>query len=299
MPFLSPILLPLREVGKRKGTFPVVPRSAHLKHQNTKSARHASASTSSFGLDEDDFKTVIYNHKGLALDKDAEDLEGFMGLEEETTIHVRMAIDIDVEVDTAAEVFSESRFNPSGNTGITLSNEWDDPTNGTPITDIADGIVKFVTQNGVKPNALVITYYTWVMGLSRNNQVRAALTESYGRIKDNIIPLELLAAVLSVPRIIVADGDLVKQTANENATPSYSSIWSDEYALLTRIAPEAGTMSTGPVLGYTMGLDKGRSLQLKSWRQNDPFGTNIFAEREIQLKFMDNAPGYLFKNVKS
>ncbi len=297
--FLASVLLPERSVNKRKGSFPVVPRAAHLKHQNTEAARHAEASVSAFGLDEDDFKVTSFRHKSLVLRKDAEDLEGFMGLEEEATLHTRMAIDIDIERRVASGVFSETRFTPSGNTGVTLSNEWDDPTNGTPVTDIADGIVKFVAQNGVMPNALVITFYTWVMGLSRNNQVRGALTDMYGAVKDAIIPLDRLAVVLGVARIIIADGDLVYNTANENAAPSYSNIYSDEYALLTRIAPSGGTMSQGPVLGYTMALDGGRSLEITSWNQNDPAGTWVHSERQIQLKFMDNAPGYLFKNVKS
>jgi hypothetical protein len=298
-PFLAQTILPPLPKRKRKGEYLVVQREAHLARRNTKRARDAETSTSQYGLDEATFKLIEYSHKHFVNRKDAEDIDDLLNLEEEGVLHCRAAIDIDFEIDVATDVFSETRFTPSGNTGVTLSNEWDDATLGTPVSDIALGMYKFANQHGAMANALIITWHTWTMGLSRSDEVRAALTDMYGRVKDNFIPLDMLAGVLSVPRIIVAMPDLVYNSAAPNAAASYTPIWNEEYALLTRIAPPGSRNLNGPYLGRTHELDEGRSLMIESWEQNDPKGTWVRAERNQEAHFFADAPGYLIKNVKS
>lgn len=294
--FLARILFPEKTVRRRRGDYLRIPRAAYMQKHNTKRARGAGTSQSSFAFDEDNFSLVEYGHMAFVPRGDQQDLEGFIDAQEEATVYCRRVVDVDTEYDVASELINETNYPASGSTGVTLSNTWDS-SNGTPVDDIAAGHVKFAELHGVMANTLVVPWEGWVKGLSRNAQVRGAMTENFGPVKPGLVPASRLQEILNVQNILVAAPDLVYNSANPNQAPSYTPIWNRDYAFLTRIA--TGDFTDGPYLGRLLVLADGGSLRITSAAQFDPEGTWVRAEYDQEIKRMPDAPGYLIKNILS
>lgn len=143
-------------------------------------------------------------------------------------------------------------FNATTWTGASLTtaitHEWDDATNCVPVTDVEAAVRKVYDGSGLWPNALVINRK--VFRNLRNSAQIIDRIESAGAgdaTKPSDITEAMLAAVFDLDFVIVAGSS--KNTAKEGQAASPSQIWSDEYAMVCKVAT-TGDMRE-PCIGRT------------------------------------------------
>lgn len=291
--FIARELFPSFEVFKRAGSIKTIPREAYLALINTKRTAGSATSTSSWSIEEDDYKLVEYAHLGSFDELDVADYDETIDLEEQETIRCRRIIETDLERDAAAIAFSSSVFPLSGTTGITLSNPWSGAS-GTPLDDIANGIGKIEDATGISPNTLVITRKGYrTLGLHAD--VRASITDTFGAIKPGLVPVDQLAQILGIDHLLVAGPGASYNSANPGATPVVSSLWNTDRALLTRIA--SGRLRDQPHLGRLFSRANDAGLTIKSWVQDEPPLHFVRCREDMVLKTHPTPPGFLIDNI--
>jgi hypothetical protein len=145
----------------------------------------------------------------------------------------------------ADAVFNATTF-ASYTTGIT--NEWDDAANAVPVTDVEAAVQAVYDQSGLWANALVINRK--VFRNLRNCESVIDRINSAGAgnpSKPADVTTSMLAAVFDLPYILVAGAS--KNGAKEGQAASVSQIWSDEYAMVCRIATSENMRE--PCIGRT------------------------------------------------
>lgn len=147
----------------------------------------------------------------------------------------------------AGLVFNPTTWNGAAlTTGIT--HEWDDPVNATPIVNVEAARLKVYEGSGLWANALVINKK--VFHNLRNceeiiERINSAGAGSASKASD--ITPEMLAAVFDLQFVLVGAGS--KNGATEGQTAAPTQIWSDEYAMVCRVAT-TGDMRE-PCIGRT------------------------------------------------
>lgn len=143
-------------------------------------------------------------------------------------------------------------FNPSTWTGASLTtsvtNEWDDAGNCTPITDVEAAVKKVYENSGLWANALVINRQVF-RNLRNSEQIidRIASSGAGSPTKAADITVEMLKAVFDLEHIIVAGASKNSAAEGQSATPAQ--IWSGEYAMVCRVSNSADMRD--PCIGRT------------------------------------------------
>lgn len=143
-------------------------------------------------------------------------------------------------------------FNPSTWTGASLTtsvtNEWDDAENCTPITDVEAAVKKVYENSGLWANALVINRQVF-RNLRNSEQIidRIASSGAGSPTKAADITVEMLKAVFDLEHIIVAGASKNSAAEGQSATPAQ--IWSGEYAMVCRVSNSADMRD--PCIGRT------------------------------------------------
>jgi len=193
-------------------------------------------------------------------------------------------------------------FNTTTWTGASLTtgvtNEWDDASNATPVDDVEAAVHKVYDNSGLWPNALIINRKVF-RNLRQCDQIRdrieSAGAGSASRASD--ITVEQLAAVFDLDKIIVAGGS--KNTANRGASASISQIWSDEYAMVCRVADSASDFRE-PCIGRTFHwADDGSqpSGRVESYRNEMKRSDVIRVRHQTDEKVLIPEAGHLLSNI--
>jgi hypothetical protein len=238
--------------------------------------------TEEFGLEEpiDDRQARILRYHGLDPDQIAAD---------RSTASAMRAL----ETSIAANV-QDATTHSSKTTAVT--NEWDDATNATPITDVKGAIERFEARNaGLKPNKLVMN-----LKQARNalltDQVRGVIgyRPSEGLAQEQLMGNALmlarfesiLAMVLGVPEVVIADG--FSNSKLPGVAGSYARIWSDEYVSLVHAAQggqDLRQIGYGRVMAWTGdGGGTGQTISVEDYYQPNIRSRVIRARFDLQIK---------------
>jgi hypothetical protein len=144
----------------------------------------------------------------------------------------------------AAALFNAATWTPTA-----ITNEWDDLANAAPIDDVEASVRRIYAKCGLWPNALILNRS--VFRNLRNCEQIIERINSQGA-GDRTLPKDITAAMLAtvfdLDEVIVAGAP--KNTANEAKSVTIAPIWSNEYAMLARIA-RTGDLRE-PCLGRTI-----------------------------------------------
>jgi len=124
-------------------------------------------------------------------------------------------------------------FNATNFTANAITNEWDDASNAVPIDDVNTGKLSVRNACGMLPNALIIAYSTY-LNLKRCDQIVDLLKYTFPGIDINRMTSAQLAAVMDVERVLV--GGAIYDAAKKGQDASITDLWSNEYAMLTRVS---------------------------------------------------------------
>lgn len=180
----------------------------------------------------------------------------------------------------------------SGPTGTQFL-RWDED-GSTPIVDLRGGIVTQGESTGYRPNVLVLGAHVWSA-----LQDHADFLDRIKYTERGVISTDLLASVLNLDRVVVAEG--IEDTAEEGATASYSYLLGKN-ALLAYAAPSAGLMQ--PSAGYTFSwqglLGAGaQGNRIKQFRMEHLESDRIEGEMAFDMKVVSSALGSFFLDAVS
>jgi hypothetical protein len=130
-------------------------------------------------------------------------------------------------------------FNATTWTGASLTtaitNEWDDHSNAVPVTDVNAAKQAVFDGSGLWPNCAIMNRKVFENArLCTQVQNIISASGAGDRITPNRITEQMLADALGVDFVLV--GGAPKNTAAEGQAASISSVWSDEYVMVARVA---------------------------------------------------------------
>lgn len=303
-------LMPLAVMEREAGTYPKV-ELAHLvpkitldmmrRQQDGTYPRSTwvygsdNFTTEEYGLEEsiDDRQSRILRYHGL----DAEQIAA-----DRSTASAMRAI----ETGIAAVVQDTTTYTAVTNP---VTNEWDDATNATPISDVKSGCERFEARNaGLKPNKLVMN-----LKQARNalltDQVRGVIgyrpTEGLAQeqLLGNALMLarleSILAMVLGVPEVVIADG--FSNSKLPGVAGSYSRIFSDETVSLLHVGQggqDLRQIGFGRVMAWTGdGGGTGQTVSVEDYYSPEKRSRVIRARFDLQLKVVHDDLIEILSNI--
>ena len=159
---------------------------------------------------------------------------------------------MDVVLRNQEQRVANAVFNASTWTGAALTtgitHEWDDAVNCVPVTDVEAAVRKVYDGSGLWPNALVINRKVF-RNLRNSAQIIDRInSEGAGNAsKPSDITEQMLASVFDLDFIIVAGSS--RNSAKEGQAPTPAQIWSDEYAMVCKVATSSDMRE--PCIGRT------------------------------------------------
>jgi hypothetical protein len=227
--FISHRLFPVLDVGKQSGTFGKIKLSSLLQNRESSRGIGANYNRGNWQFDDASYATKEQGVEEPLDDREKEMYRDYFDAAVICTMRAQRVILENQEKRVAAKVFNESTYSPTN-----ITNEWDDYPNATPITDVESKVQAIWAASGLWPNAMVINRKVF-RNLRNCAQIIDRLKyQGFVDVRAENINEQALAAVFDIPMLMVAGG--TKNIANEGADPSISSIWSDEYAWIGRVA---------------------------------------------------------------
>jgi hypothetical protein len=175
------------------------------------------------------FTCVEHRVKGLVLERDARDFDKAMAdLDQETAMQNMDALMIEMEADAVTLATTSGNYPSALVTTLTNSTDrWSD-AGGDPLENVRASSQAVFEKCGKYPNKLFLSR----QGL----EVLKLAPGIVDRVKytSPTVAMELIAALFGLDEIVVASA--IKNTANEGAADSLSSIWPDS-AVLAYVNP--------------------------------------------------------------
>lgn len=167
-----------------------------------------------------------------------------------------------------------------------LTNEWDDYSNATPIDDVGDAIVSFRSQCGMLPDAMTVAYSTF-QDLKRCSQIMDRIKYTYPGVQIADMTPQLVAQCLGINELLV--GGAVYDSAGENIATSIADIWSNEYACLVKLPSRPDDLEE-PCVGHTFlwTEDSPSAPVIETYRDETIRSEIVRARMQIDVKFLQS-----------
>jgi hypothetical protein len=307
MGFIGLEIMPIFRTGLSSASYPVIPKEALLSVPDTARAPRGRYNRGDWDYERGYFTTsehgweepVDDSERALIEQEGSEGIGDFIATKRAWNHIMRSQ-----EKRIAAKLFNASNF-----TAHSVSDEWDDATNATPITDVNDGRSAFRLQCGMLPDALVISWNTF-QDLKECDQIVNRLKYTFPGIDINKMTSDQLAAVFDVPRVLI--GGSIYNSNGKGLDASVSDIWDDEYAALVKISASPDITDPGVGRTFLWTEDSPQNPIVEQYRE-DNSRSDIFRVRhntdEAFLQSKDDsgtvksniaaACVYLFDNITS
>ena len=228
--FVSNRVFPVVEVAKQSGNYGKIPIEQLLQNRDTKRAPGSGYSRGNFTFDDASYACNEHGAEEPVDDREASMYRDYFDAEVIASQRAYSAVLRNAEQRVADALFNTTTFTPT-----TVTNEWDDSTNATPLTDVETAVQAIYDASGLWANALIINQK--VFRNLRNcdqiiDRINSAGAGSPSKASD--VTVAMLAEVFALDNIIVAGSS--KNTANEGQSASVSQIWSGEYAMVCKVA---------------------------------------------------------------
>lgn len=273
-------VFPVLEVEEQGGSFPKLKLEAMLKVVDT-----ARASGGAYKFAEYDFTDDTYATKEngitVPIDRRNKNIYSKFGADLAAGNFARNIVMTNHEMRVAAKVFDPVTFTPTS-----VTNEWSDFENATPITDVENAVQRSYAK-GVLANALIVSWKVF-RNLRHVAQVIDRITaDGAGQsAKPDDITAQMLATVFSLDYVLV--GAAQYNAAKEGQSASLQPIWSNEYAAVARVAPPGGSFED-PCIGRTFhwgGDGSSISGTIETWYDEEIRGDRLRYRMETQEKLM-------------
>lgn len=301
--FVGLKLMPIFATQEQSANYPVMPKEVMLHLAKTGRAMRSRYNRSDWEWEEGFYAT---KENGWEEAVDDRELKLYASKFDAEAVASRRASKIVLRAQEKR--VADLAFNATNFTAHAVTNEWDDAANAAPIDDVATGLEAVIKASGMKPNALTIARTTW-RNLKRCAQIIDQIKYTFPGADINSMSTAQMAHILDIDEIIVAGS--VYNAAKKGQDASVTDLWSNEYALLTRIAG-ANDDLTEPCFGRTFLWtdDSPTNEVVESYRDEGVRGDVVRVRHdthEALIRSIDNngavksnisaAVSYLFSNI--
>lgn len=293
--FIADRVLPVVEVQRYAGNFGKIPIEQLLKNPDVKRAPGSGYNRGEYTFQPATFACQEYGHEEPVDDRQAQMYADYFDAEMIGAMRARAIIMRAAEARAAALIFNATTWTGSDlTTGIT--HEWDDPTNATPINDVEAAAQKVWDGSGLWPNALIVNRKVF-RNLRLVNQIIDKLKyQNYQNVNPSEINPAAMAQVFDLDMVLVAGAPY--DSAKEGQSASISHHWSDEYAMICRVATTPDPRE--PCIGRTFhwGAD-GSTIggTFESYREDNKRSTIIRLRHDVDELVLYTQAGHLLSNV--
>lgn len=297
--FIGANVLRPRVVSKNAADVGKIPLKQLLQSRSTKRSSGATYARDEFTFDKFSYAVSEYGKEEPLDDGQLAMYGDIIDAERISSDRAEDAVLNEYERDVASTVYNTTTWTGAALT-TAITNEWDDAANATPVADVNAAKAKVEEGCGMTPNALVINRKVY------RNLINT--DEIVDRVKhtaraDQQTLYNAIADVLDLKYIFVAGG--FKNTANEGQAAALSRIWSDEYAMVCRVAESDDPRES--CIGRTFIWDgdgpgapgDGGKLAviMEEYREEKVRGTVYRARNNRDIVVMYAQAGHLLSNV--
>jgi hypothetical protein len=291
--YIASRVLPVMEVAKQAGTFGKIPIEQLLEQRSTVRAPGSGYSRGKFT-----FTTASYSCIENGAEEPIDDREAKMYAEYFDAEQVAAARSMEVvlrnaELRVAAAVFNATTWT-SNTTGIT--HEWDDAANAVPITDVETATQAVWTACGMWPNALIINRKVFRNIRNCDSVLARMKYQGFVDVRAGAINEATLATLFDLDQVIVAGA--ATNSALEGQAASIAPTWSDEYAMVCKVATTNDIRE--PAVGRTMHWNEDGSAydgRLESYRDESVRSDIVRARHDVDEIITYVEAGHLLSNV--
>lgn len=282
--FIGLEVCPPIEVPSAGGTFPKIPIEQLLQNPDTKRGAGSGYNKREFTYGTDTFTT---DEQGLEVEVDRRHAATLANAFEEQRVAASLAFDgilRGAEKRTAALIFNATTW--TGSVLFTdVSTEWS-AIGSTPRADVKAAMARVWANSGLVANALII-----------NDQVFQGLIDNTILVNaDTPITPVTLAQFLGIERVLIAPA--VKASNIEGQSIGISSIWSNEYAMVCRVATTPNREE--PCIGRTLHWDKdGGAIggTIEVYRDEEKRADVVRVRHQVVEKVVLTEAGHLLGNI--
>jgi hypothetical protein len=294
--YVATQVLPVVDVLSQAGVFGTIPLEQLLQQRESKRAPGSGYSRGNFTFTSTTYATEEHGVEEVVDDREAKMYAEYFDAEQISTMRAFSAVLRNAEQRAAALIFNATTWNGAGLT-TAPTHEWDDATNCVPVTDVEAAVRKIYDGSGLWANALVINRKVF-RNLRNSAQIIDRInSEGAGNAsKASDITTEMLARVFDLDHIIVAGTS--KNSAIEGQTATPTQIWSDEYAMVCKIATTSDMRE--PCIGRTFHWsDDGSSIggTVETYREEAVRGEVVRVRHDVDEVILYPQAGHLLSNI--
>ena len=233
MGFIGPQVLRPVNVARQSGQFAKIPIEQLLQQRDTERAPGSGYARGDFQFETATYATREHGAEEPLDDREREMYADMMDAELLASQRAMSAVLVNAERRCANLLFNTTTWTGASlTTGVT--NEWDNAANATPIANVEAAVQKVYEGSGLWPNALIINRKVF-RNLRICDEIQALVdSQNYMDVRAGNITAPDLAAVFGLDFVIVAGGSY--NAAKEGQAADPTQIWSDEYAMVAKIA---------------------------------------------------------------
>lgn len=227
--FIGHRILPVFEAGEESGKFGKIPVEQLLQSPETRRAPGTGYGRGNWKFTTDSYACEEHGWEEPVDDREAKVYANYFDAE---VVSAARALDIVLrnhEIRIATAIFNSSTWTPTS-----VTNEWDDASNATPLTDVETAVQAVHAACGMWPNALIINRKVFRNLRNVDQIVDRVKYQGYMDARAGNITAQAMAEAFDLDQIIIAGSS--KNSANEGQSVSFANIWSDEYAMVAKIA---------------------------------------------------------------
>lgn len=294
--YVASQVLPIVDVLSQAGNFGKIPLEQLLQQRTTLRAPGAGYGRGSFTFEPATYATEEHGVEEVVDDREAKMYREYFDAEQVSTMRAFSAVLRNAEQRAADLVFNPTTWNGAALT-TSITHEWDDAVNCVPVTDVEAAVRKIYDASGLWANALVINRKVF-RNLRNSAQIIDRInSEGAGNAsKASDVTTEMLARVFDLDYIIVAGTS--KNNAPEGRAASPTQIWSDEYAMVCKVATSADMRE--PCIGRTFHWsDDGSSVggTVETYREEAVRGEIVRVRHDVDEVILYPQAGHLLSNI--
>lgn len=289
-------VLPVLESAVQAGTFGKVKVEDLLRGHNVDRAPGAPYARDTRQFEDVSFACKEHGLEGVVDDREARMYAQYFDAELFVAQVTMADVLREAEKRIAALIFNATTWTGAALT-TAITHEWDDATNAVPITDVNAAKNKVYDGTGLWPNALIVNrkvFHNLRTVASIIDAIESSGAGFPARAQD--VTIAQLAAVFDLNYILVGGGS--KNTAIEGQDASLSQIWSDEYAMVAKIAVSPNFRE--PCLGRTIHWGEDGSMiggTIETYGENRVRGQVVRVRHDTDEKVLYTGCGHLLSNV--
>jgi hypothetical protein len=296
--FIASQVLPVVDVASQAGNFGKIPLEELLQQRDTLRAPGSGYSRGKFTFLPATYVALENGTEEVVDDREAKMYAEYFDAEQVSTMRAFSFVLRNAEQRVADLLFNATTWaGPALTTSV--GNEWDKNhvTDATPIADVEAAVQKVYDGSGLWPNALIINRKVFRALRNIDEIVERINSEGAGNAsKPSDITAAMLAQVFDLKYVIVAGSS--KNTANEGQAATPGQIWSDEYAMVAKIA-ESNDMKE-PCLGRTFHWAEDGSIiggTVESYREEAVRGEVIRVRHDTAELVLYKEAAHLLSNI--